>query len=150
LCCEQGRIRLTVHSGGCHCGNIRLSFSTALDPAALEIRACQCSFCTRHGSRAAADPNGRLVVSVSDGDRLQVYRFGLRTADYLLCRDCGVYVAAIAGEGDAARAIVIVNALDERKRFCREPIAVRFDAETPEQRLARRRSAWMPVEIQRI
>ncbi|TPJ59326.1 aldehyde-activating protein [Mesorhizobium sp. B2-7-1] len=141
---------MTVHSGGCHCGNIRLSFSTALDPAALEIRACQCSFCTRHGSRAAADPNGRLVISVADRDRLQVYRFGLRTADYLVCRDCGVYVAAIAGEDDDATAVVIVNALDERERFSCEPVAVRFDTETREQRLARRRSAWMPVEIQGI
>ncbi|MBZ9992054.1 hypothetical protein LB572_33675 [Mesorhizobium sp. BH1-1-5] len=141
---------MTVHSGGCHCGNIRLSFSTALDPAALEIRACQCSFCTRHGSRAAADPNGRLVISVADRDRLQVYRFGLRTADYLVCRECGVYVAAIAGEDDDATAVVIVNALDERERFSREPVAVRFDTETREQRLARRRSAWMPVEIRGI
>ncbi|TPL02811.1 MULTISPECIES: hypothetical protein [unclassified Mesorhizobium] len=138
---------MTVHSGGCHCGNIRLSFSTALDPAGLEIRACQCSFCTRHGSRAAADPNGRLVVSVEDRHRLRAYRFGLRTADYLLCGECGVYVAAIAGEGDDARAIVIVNALDDRELFSREPVAVRFDAETREQRVARRRRAWMPVEI---
>lgn len=141
---------MTVHSGGCHCGNIRLSFSTALDPAQLEIRACQCSFCTRHGSRAAADPNGRLVVSVEDRQRLRAYRFGLRTADYLLCGECGVYVAAIAGEGDDATAIVIVNALDDRERFSREPIPVRYDAETREQRLARRRSAWMPVEIKGI
>ncbi|MDG4876592.1 hypothetical protein P9273_15965 [Mesorhizobium sp. WSM4935] len=138
---------MTVHSGGCHCGNIRLSFSTALDPAALEIRACQCSFCTRHGSRAAADPNGRLVVSVADRGRLQVYRFGLRTADYLVCHDCGVYVAAVAGQGDDATAVVVVNALDDRELFSREPVAVWFDTETREQRLARRRSAWMPVEI---
>ena len=141
---------MTVHSGGCHCGNIRLSFSTALDPAATEIRACQCSFCTRHGSRAAADPNGRLVVSVEDRQRLRAYRFGLRTADYLVCGECGVYVAAIAGDGDDATAVVIVNALDERERFSREPVPVRYDAETREQRLARRRSAWMPVEIQGI
>ncbi|MET3591440.1 MULTISPECIES: hypothetical protein [Mesorhizobium] len=138
---------MAVHSGGCHCGNIRLSFSTALDPTSLEIRACQCSFCTRHGSRAAADPNGHLTISVEDKARLQIYRFGLRTADYLLCRECGVYVAAIAGDGDGARAIVIVNALDDREQFSREPIPVRYDAESREQRLARRRTAWMPVEI---
>ncbi|RUU03800.1 aldehyde-activating protein [Mesorhizobium sp. USDA-HM6] len=141
---------MTVHSGGCHCGNIRLSFFTTLDPAGLEIRACQCSFCTRHGSRAAADPNGRLIVSVEDKARLHAYRFGLRTADYLVCRECGVYVAAIAGDGAEARAIVIVNALDDRKQFSGEPMPVRYDAETREQRLARRRSAWMPVEVHGI
>jgi len=136
--------------GGCHCGNIRRSFSSALDPAELEIRTCQCSFCTRHGSRAAADPNGKLVVSVQDRARLQIYRFGLRTADYLLCRECGVYVAAISGDGTDARAIVIVNALDDREQLSREPIPVRYDSESREQRLARRCSAWMPVEIQGI
>jgi hypothetical protein len=138
---------MAVHNGGCHCGAIRLRFETELDPTQIEIRACQCSFCIRHGSRAAADPNGKLVVSVEDGERLQVYRFGLRTADYLLCRECGVYIAAIAGAGDDARAIIIVNALDDREQFSRDPVLVRYDAETREQRLARRRSAWTPVEL---
>ncbi|WP_210236354.1 hypothetical protein, partial [Mesorhizobium sp. M2D.F.Ca.ET.232.01.1.1] len=92
----------------------------------------------------AADPNGRLTISVEDRAKLQTYRFGLRTADYLVCRECGVYVAAIAVDGAEARAIVIVNALDDREQFSREPIPVRYDAETREQRLARRRSAWMP------
>jgi len=138
---------MAIYSGGCHCGAIRLRFETELDPTQIEIRACQCSFCTRHGSRAAADPSGRLNISAKDGAKLQAYRFGLRTADYLLCRECGAYVAAIAGAGDDARAIVIVNALDDREQFSREPIPVRYDAETREQRLARRRSVWMPVEL---
>src|SRR5437762_1371096 len=62
----------------------------------------------------------------------------------------GVYVAAISGDGTDARAIVIVNALDDREQLSREPIPVRYDGEGREQRLARRRSAWMPVEIQGI
>ncbi|MEZ2331935.1 GFA family protein [Mesorhizobium sp. RCC_202] len=141
---------MAFYNGGCHCGAIRLRFETELDPTRIEIRACQCSFCIRHGSRAAADPNGKLVVSVEDRERLQVYRFGLRTADYLLCRDCGVYVAAIAGADEDARAIVIVNALDDRGQFSREPVPVRYDTETREQRLARRRGAWMPIELSGI
>ena len=139
---------MTAHTVGCHCVNIRLRFSTELDPAGMDIRACQCSFCTRHGSRAAADPHGLLTILVKDRERLQVYRFGLRTAGYLVCRECGVYVAAICGDGDDARAIVIVNALDDRERFSREPIPVRYDAESSEQRLARRGAAWIPVDIQ--
>jgi len=70
---------------------------------------------------------------------------GLRTADYLICADCGVYVAAITG--DDARAIVIINALDDQKAFSREPVPVDFDEESREQREARRRLRWMPVEI---
>lgn len=144
---------MTVHAGGCHCGNIRLRFSTDLDPSQIEVRACQCAFCVKHGSRAVADPNGRLVILVKDAERLRKYRFGLRTADYLVCRECGVYVAAIAGiddaitGGDDARAIVIINALDDQNSFSREPTPVDFDAESREQRKARRRARWMPVEM---
>ncbi|WP_095198732.1 hypothetical protein [Mesorhizobium carmichaelinearum] len=83
---------------------------------------------------------------------MRKYRFGLRTADYLICRDCGVYVAAIArddviaGEDDA-RAIVIINALNDQSAFSREPVPVDFDRESREQRRARRRLRWMPVEM---
>lgn len=136
---------MNEHTGGCHCGNIRLRFSTELDPSQIQVRACQCPFCIKHGSRAVADPDGRLAVSVRDIERLRRYRFGLRTADYLICADCGVYVAAITG--DDARAIVIINALDDQKAFSREPVPVDFDGESREQREARRRLRWMPVEI---
>ncbi|UVK54033.1 hypothetical protein DBIPINDM_000399 [Mesorhizobium sp. AR02] len=143
---------MNEHTGGCHCGKIRLRFSTELDPSQIEVRACQCSFCVKHGSRAVADPDGRLIISVKDIKRLRKYRFGLRTADYLICGDCGVYVAAIAGDEDAiarddARAIVIVNALDDQGAFNREPVPVDFDRESREQRQARRRLRWMPVEM---
>lgn len=138
---------MSAHTGGCHCGNIHLTFETDIEPAEMEIRACQCAFCVRHGSRAAADPQGRLIVSVKDEARLHRYRFGLRTADYLICRDCGVYVAAVTTDGDKARAIVIINALDDRPRFSREPVPMDYDAESREGRMARRQARWMPVEI---
>ncbi|WP_137934017.1 GFA family protein [Mesorhizobium comanense] len=143
---------MTEHAGGCHCGNIRLRFSTELDPSQIEVRACQCGFCVKHASRAAADPDGRLTVAVKDIRRLHKYRFGLRTADYLICSECGVYVAAIAAadavaRDDDARAIVIVNALDDQRAFSRQPVPVDFDGESTEQRQARRRLRWMPVEL---
>ncbi|RUW53520.1 MULTISPECIES: hypothetical protein [unclassified Mesorhizobium] len=137
----------TMHTGGCHCGNIRLRFSTELDPSQIEVRACQCSFCTKHGARAVADPDGRLIISVKDARRLRKYRFGLETADYLICRECGVYAAAIAGENDEARAILIVNALDDHRAFTGESVLVDFDWENRAERQARRRLRWMPVEM---
>ena len=138
---------MRTYRGGCHCGTIHLTFETGIEPSDMEIRACQCAFCVRHGSRAAADPQGRLIVSVEDEARLHRYRFGLRTADYLICRDCGVYVAAVTTDGGDPRAIVIVNALDDRLRFNREPVPMDYDAENREGRMARRQARWMPVEI---
>jgi hypothetical protein len=138
---------MTLHTGGCHCGNIRLTFETELDLPQIEVRACQCPFCIKHGSRAVADPGGRLTISVRDKARLQKYQFGLRTADYLICRECGVYVAAIAGDDDDSRAIVVINALDDRMQFNQQPVLVDFDAESREQRQARRLARWMPVDM---
>jgi hypothetical protein len=138
---------MSAYRGGCHCGNIHLTFETDIGPSEMEIRACQCAFCVRHGSRACADPEGRLIVSVGDETRLNRYRFGLRTADYLICRDCGVYVAAVTADGGDPKAIVIVNALDDRPRFSREPVPMDYDAESRDGRMARRQARWMPVEF---
>ena len=136
---------MTLHHGRCHCGNIELDFETTVAPQETEIRACQCSFCRKHGSRAAADPAGRLTIRVRDETAITRYRFGLETAEYLICRTCGVYVAAITIGESEPRGIVIVNALDESGLFTRAPAAVDFDAEGREARLARRRARWMPV-----
>jgi len=51
----------TLH-GRCHCGNLRVTLQTNVDPLALPLRACQCSFCLRHGGLTTADPAGRLAV----------------------------------------------------------------------------------------
>lgn len=137
---------MTVYEGGCHCGNIRLSFQTAIAPHDLEIRACQCSFCRGHNSLAAADPKGFLTIGVQNEARLSRYVFGLRTAEYLVCSDCGVYVAAVTPDGVEQRAIVIVNALDEREQFDRKPSPTVYDAETRDERISRRSARWMPVK----
>ena len=79
----------------------------------MELRACRCSFCRKHNTRAAADPKGQITITVTDPALLNRYSFGYRTAEYLLCRDCGVYVAAVTLDSEASpRALVIVNALE--------------------------------------
>lgn len=135
-----------VHEGGCHCGNVRLAFETTMALSEIELRACQCSFCRKHNSLAAADPNGMLTIRVKNEALLSRYAFGLRTAEYLVCRDCGVYVAAVTTAPVEQRAIVIVNALDKRAQFTREPLPTVYDAETRDERLVRRQTRWMPVK----
>lgn len=137
---------MTVHEGGCHCGNVRLTYETEIPPAETELRACQCSFCRKHNSLAAADPNGRLSIRVKNEDLLSRYGFGLRTAEYLVCRDCGIYVAAVTTNTEEKRAIIIVNALDERAQFTQEPLLTVYDAETRDERIARRHARWMPFK----
>ena len=136
------------HTGGCHCGNLRFEFESAVDPAAIEVRACQCGFCRKHGARAAADPQGKLTVRVGDEGRLNRYTFGYKTAEYLICRECGVYVAAVTIGEDSPRAIVIVNSMDYRQLFARPPVSVTYDSESRTQRVERRRDRWMPVAVE--
>jgi hypothetical protein len=135
------------HHGGCHCGAITMTYESALAPEATEVRACLCSFCRKHGSRAVSDAQGRLTIAVHDETAVQRYCFGLGTADYFLCGKCGVYLAAVLAEGDALYGIAIVNALEDAERFTRSPIPADYSAEDESARRQRRRARWTPTEI---
>src|SRR5215472_15639056 len=100
---------VTLH-GGCHCKNLKVTFETARDPSELPLRACQCSFCVRHGGITTSDPEGLLVVDVERAGDLSRYRFALGVTDFLVCRTCGVYVAAVMeDEGRQALGVLNVN-----------------------------------------
>jgi hypothetical protein len=75
------------------------------------------------------------------------YRFGSRTADYLLCRRCGVYVGAVCETNAGLRAVVNVNCLDDRANFTQAPAAPDYDSEATDDRLARRANNWMPATV---
>ena len=138
------------HNGGCHCGALQIEFESATAPAAMEVRACQCSFCRKHASLAVSDPEGSVRVILQDPTVVQRYRFGLATADYLLCGRCGVYVSAVIEEAGQHYAIVITNALENAERFSQAPMAVTYDAEDEAARRARRRAKWTPAEVVEI
>lgn len=136
-------------TGGCHCGNLALVFHASKPFEKMPVRACQCSFCRKHNVRATADPAGRLEVRVADPDKLSRYRMGHGITDYLVCSDCGVYVAAVMQDEESGGwlATCVVNALDLPADRIAETAPVVYDGETPESRLARRRERWMPVEV---
>ncbi len=137
----------TTLRGGCHCGNITVAFETALNPHALPLRACQCSFCVRHGGVTTSDPAGLLVVEVRQPGQLQRYRFALGITDFLNCRSCGVYVAAVMGSEGRSLGVLNVNVLDDREPFARAAQPMQYGAEKVEDREARRATAWMPVVV---
>ena len=133
--------------GGCHCGNIKVTFETALDHYVLPFRACQCSFCRRHGGVTTSDPAGRLVIEVRQPEQLQRYRLALGITDFLICRTCGMYVAATMEADGRTLGVLNVNVLDEREPFARTPMPMEYGSERVEDREARRAKAWMPVEV---
>jgi len=133
--------------GRCHCGNLEVRFETAAAPATLEPRACQCGFCVRHGARCVTDPAGRVVLTAHDVRELVRYRFGLRTADFLVCRTCGVYMGALLSEGGSAWATLNVDTLDDRQRFSAPVRPVSYDGEEEADRRRRRRTHWTPAVL---
>ena len=82
------------HRGGCHCGNLRWTLRSALSLIDLPVRTCGCDFCRKHGLLTTSDPLGELDFMLTDRQAVIRYRFGTKTADFLMCGRCGVYVGA--------------------------------------------------------
>lgn len=133
--------------GGCHCGNIRLDVRLSQVPEAMQVRADQCSFCRAHGVRSISDPQGLARISAARPGDISYYRFGLKTADFLICKTCGVYVAAVCDTPAGLRCVVNVNALKDRARFAAVPEPMDYDGEDVATRLARRGARWMPAKL---
>ena len=132
-------------TGHCHCGALQFTFTTAKSAAELPLRACACSFCRRHGTLTTSDPEGLVRFAVRDPAALHRYEFGLRTAAYLICRNRGTYIGAVASDIDGDRALVNVNCFDDRSGFARDAASVNYDGETEPARRARRKSGWTPA-----
>lgn len=144
---SRGTGRATkTYAGGCHCGRIKIEFSTDRLPGAFVPRMDQCGFCQRHRAMAIADSSGSLVIHLAANPPAP-YRFGFQITDFHVCDRCGVWVAATWRDGDRALGVVNVPALDDRALFNGQPIAVDFSGEDVAAREARRRSTWTPAEI---
>jgi hypothetical protein len=107
------------------------------------LRACNCAFCAPHGWRALADNKGVFKLWAQDWDNVARYRFASKTADFLFCRTCGVYVGAICDTAAGLRGVVNVNCLGDRAAFTATPEVTDFEAEPPDQRRDRRAKDWM-------
>lgn len=133
-------------AGRCHCGALAVEFDTEIPPQQVQVRACQCGFCRAHGALSVTDPTGLIVFTANDPSLLVRYRFGLKLADFLLCARCGTYIGAYMQDGERSLGVLNVCALDARDRFG-TPVMMRYDAETPETRLKRRRERWTPARL---
>jgi hypothetical protein len=96
-----------------------------------------------------SDSQGSFEVWADDWSLVENYRFGTRTCDFLICRRCGVFIAAISEMTAGARAVVNVNCLSDRGHFISVPAVHDFEGETIETRSSRRMANWMPAIIRR-
>ena len=136
---------LRSYDGACHCSALEFTYEPRQSPRRWAVHACQCAFCRGHGALLVADPQGTVRFRYVYPDRLRRYRFALRTADFLICRECGMYVGAVMMTGDGAVAAVNLNTLKERPRGLAAAKAASDKGESMEERRARRRRLWTPV-----
>jgi hypothetical protein len=134
------------YAGACHCGAIRARLSTSKPAAELQVRACQCSFCTRHGAMTVSDPAGRAVFEIERAALVE-YQFGTRTGTSLICGRCGMYAGVILQDGGKVWSAINVRGLAVPAFAGRTAEPVVYDGEIAEQRIARRKAKWTPTEI---
>jgi hypothetical protein len=141
--CEE--CTMQEFQGGCHCGALGIIYRTEIDPMYWRLRHDGCSFCRRHGVVGASDPAGNLTIHIEDPSKVRRYRFAHRTADFLICGECGVFVAAITDTAQGKRAVINARVLDGVSLDWAAVVDVHFDDESPPQRADRRSLHWTPV-----
>ena len=133
------------YAGSCHCGALRLNFRTAVSPEWWPLRACQCPFCRHHGAVVTSDPAGEVAFRWEDPARIRHYRFGHRTADFLLCGECGVYVGAISTNSEQVLGVINARVFMGLRLKYGCATHMHFDGETVQAQAERRRKVWTPV-----
>ncbi|WP_099865173.1 GFA family protein [Pararhizobium haloflavum] len=95
---------MTIHSGSCHCGNIRFKVEGAVEQA-ME---CNCSHCSRKGYLLWFVPREKLQLEAAP-DRMATYHFNKHVIDHHFCRDCGCapFGFGTAPDGTATAAVNI-------------------------------------------
>jgi hypothetical protein len=129
--------------GGCHCGHIRFTLAWTPEPTQIPARACGCSFCRKHGGVWTSCPGGALTVTIADATLVQRYAFGTRTADFHVCRTCGVVPLVTSRIDGELYAVVSIHALEGVDPALLRHAPADFEAENEAERLARRKRNWI-------
>ena len=137
---------MTEYRGQCHCGAIGFDYRTAVPTAQWPVRACQCSFCLKHGGVYTSDPAGSVQFDCTDPALLTRYRFGHQTADFVFCGRCGGYLGAITQEDGKKLAVLCIRALEPQPADLPAPQLMSYEGESPGDRNTRRSARWTPVE----
>lgn len=136
---------MTPYLARCHCGVLTARFCTAVAPASWGVRACQCKFCRAHEALTISDPAGSLEFRSARPSHVRAYRFGLKTAAFLICRGCGVYVGAQMSCERGRFGLLNLRSLEPVIAGLRPAQAMSYGAESSEERIRRRMARWTPI-----
>jgi hypothetical protein len=133
---------MLIH-GSCHCGNIAFRLDWSPDPAEIPARACDCTFCVKHGGVWTSYPKGALEVAIREPSKVSRYAFGTKTADFHICAGCGAVPVATSEIDGRLYAVVSVNAFDNVDPAMLRPAPASFGREDVDARLDRRKNRWI-------
>jgi hypothetical protein len=86
-----------------------------------------------------------LQFSCSAPESVQRYRFGTGSADFLICRECGVYLGAQTSREGSRFGILNTRTLDPIPEALPEAAPMSYANEASEARYARRQARWTPL-----
>ena len=107
------------------------------------MRACGCSFCSKHGGVWTSHPAGVLKVNFAQPARVSRYAFGTGTAQFQVCAQCGVVPLATSRIDGRLYAVVNVNTFEGIDRGLLRRAPADFSGEGSDSRLARRQRNWI-------
>lgn len=129
--------------GQCHCGNIAYALTWPGGANEIPARACDCTFCTKHGGVWTSHPDAGLRVSIKKRADVSVYAFGTETAQFHVCRRCGVVPVVTCELDQKLYAVVNVNSFNAGSAIALQRSAATFEDEDVASRLARRKQNWI-------
>jgi hypothetical protein len=129
--------------GKCHCGNIRYVLDWPGDESEITIRACGCTFCTKHGGSWTSNRDAELMAEIRDASLVSKYTFGTATADFYVCARCGAVPFVTSAIDDHLYAVVNVNTFEGINPSSLVRTATNFDGEDVGERLERRKRNWI-------
>jgi hypothetical protein len=88
---------------------------------------------------------GSVAFAAPEPEFLSRYRFGERTADFLICTRCGVYIGALIETANGRYGIINIKTLRPIPPGLPEPVAMEYGSESRDERIARRELRWTPA-----
>jgi len=129
--------------GKCHCGNITFGLTWPDASPDIPARACDCTFCVKHGGVWTSHPNARLRIAVQDPAAVSMYEFGTKTARFHVCSRCGVVPVASCRLDGRLYAVVNVNTFVDVDSAMLRRASASFGGEALGVRLERRARNWI-------
>ena len=77
---------MTIHKGGCHCGQVRFEVES---PADIEVNECNCSVCCLTGYLHLIVRKNKFKL-ISGQEELSIYQFNTNIAKHFFCTNCGI------------------------------------------------------------